>query len=78
MHRFHLMLVPLLGCLDAVWAASPRDRMGGVASFAQGQQSAGPDMVALGILAVFGLVALAVFGAAMREETGKVKVRRRR
>ncbi len=77
MQRAHRVLTCLLVASGA-FAASPRDRMLGVASYAQNHQANGPDFVAVGVLAVVGLIALALFGAAVRDETQRVKVKRRR
>lgn len=75
MNRAYPTLFSFLVALD-VWAAGPRDRMSGVADYAQNRQIQGPDFLAVGVLAVFGVVALALLGAAMKNEQ-PVKVKRR-
>jgi hypothetical protein len=68
----------LLVTVSAAWSASPSARVSGVQDYAQTQSAGGADMLGLTVVAIFGLISLAVFGAAMRQENGKVKVRSRR
>ncbi len=78
MHRVLLIPVTLFVTLSAAWAASPQARISGVKDYAQNQAVGGADLLGLSVLAIFGLIALAVFGVAMREEQQKVRVRGRR
>ena len=75
MNRAYITLFSFLFALDT-WAVGPRTRMNGVADYAQQTQTGAPDFLAVGVLAVFGLVMLALLGAAMKPEPVRVKRRR--
>ena len=60
-------LVAFLGWTPiGAWAASPADRMKGVASYAKDQSDGGPDHLVVGLGVVLGCTLLIALGAALR------------
>ncbi len=51
---------------SVVWAASPGDRLKGVATFAKTQKDDGPDHVVIGLAVALGCALLIALGAALR------------